>query len=64
MSVVGNDWETLKRFNLAELYQPRSKSEAPRADIKVEAIPKSVTTDEAPPTGASPTSNGTDSLVP
>ncbi|RDL32503.1 Uncharacterized protein BP5553_08959 [Venustampulla echinocandica] len=25
MSVVGGDWETLKRYNLSELYQPRPK---------------------------------------
>lgn len=23
MSVVGDDWERLKRFNLAEIYQPK-----------------------------------------
>jgi tRNA acetyltransferase TAN1 len=49
MSVVGSDWEKLKRFNLAELYQPSSKAAA----VKAEAIPQSVTTDEGPPTAIS-----------
>jgi tRNA acetyltransferase TAN1 len=44
MSVVGSDWETLKRFNLAELYQPPSKIRAPS---EAEAKPEPVTTDEA-----------------
>ena len=46
MSVVGSDWETLKRFNLAELYQPPSKIRAPS---EAEAKPVLVTTDEAAP---------------
>jgi hypothetical protein len=44
MSVVdGNEWERLKRFNLAEIYQPTLKS-----DTKAEAtaIPEEVKTDE------------------
>ena len=45
MSVVGSDWETLKRFNLAELYQPPSK-------IRAEAKPEPATTDEAAPIAA------------
>ncbi|KAL8794026.1 MAG: hypothetical protein Q9195_003432 [Heterodermia aff. obscurata] len=31
MSVVGSDFEKLKRFNLAELYDPTPKAEKPRA---------------------------------
>lgn len=27
MSVVGPDWDKLKRFNLAEIYQPSQKGE-------------------------------------
>ena len=41
MSVVGSDWERLKRFNLAELH-PKA------AALGAEAIPQCVTTDEAP----------------
>jgi len=46
ISVVGSDWEALKRFNLAELYQsqPPSKVTAASQD---EAKPQSVTADEA-----------------
>jgi tRNA acetyltransferase TAN1 len=53
MSVVGGDWEELKRFNLAELYQPTK----PPPMNKAEANPKGVTTNEAPPAAI------TDSLV-
>ena len=45
MSVVGGDWEELKRFNLAELYQT---TKPPPVD-KAESSPKGVTTNEAPP---------------
>jgi tRNA acetyltransferase TAN1 len=48
MSVVGSDFEKLKRFNLAELYPS-----VPKPDLGVEfkaetaaAMPESVTTDE------------------
>jgi hypothetical protein len=58
MSVVGSDWEELKRFNLAELYQ-RTK---PLLVNKAEASPVKVTTDEAPADTA-PLSATTDSLV-
>lgn len=46
MSVVGSDWEALKRFNLAELYQ---KEKVPKATTATgsEAKPTSVTKDEA-----------------
>ncbi len=48
MSVVGNEWETLKRFNLAELYQPTPKGGAEvKVKAEAEAIPKSVTKDDA-----------------
>ena len=30
MSVVGSDFETLKRFNLAEIYDPTPKPEPPK----------------------------------
>jgi tRNA acetyltransferase TAN1 len=42
MSVVGSDWESLKRFNLAELYlnPPRVAATA------IGAIPQSVTANE------------------
>lgn len=50
MSVVGSDWEKLKRFNLAELYPSASRTQ-PGAGFKAEAeavlaMPESVTTDE------------------
>jgi tRNA acetyltransferase TAN1 len=48
MSVVGSDWEKLKRFNLAALYPSYSKSQQGAA-FKAEAVPampESVTTDE------------------
>ncbi len=56
MSVVGSDWEKLKRFNLAELYQPSSKGAA----AKAEAMPQSVMTDEAPPNTTSTGPSSTD----
>ncbi|KAH9210106.1 hypothetical protein DL95DRAFT_371394 [Leptodontidium sp. 2 PMI_412] len=46
MSVVGSDWEALKRFNLAELYQKDKASKATTA-TKSETKPRSVTKDEA-----------------
>lgn len=52
MSVVGGDWEKLKRFNLAELYasgSPSASRTQPGAAFKAEAVPampESVTTDE------------------
>ena len=48
MSVVGSDWEALKRFNLAELYQSRSPSKVTDSS-KGEAKPQSVIADEAAP---------------
>jgi hypothetical protein len=42
MSVVGDDWDALKRFNLAELSKP-----TPRVTLKADAKPERVTTDEA-----------------
>ena len=48
MSVVGSDWEKLKRFNIAELYPPVSKPKTGAA-FKAEAVPtmpEAVTTDE------------------
>jgi tRNA acetyltransferase TAN1 len=50
MSVVGNDWEALKRFNLAELYPSQLLSKV-TATSKDETKPQSVTADEA---GAAP----------
>ena len=45
MSVVGNDYDELKRFNLAELYsQSLSK---PKAALFQSTKPESVTTDDA-----------------
>ncbi|KAH7369887.1 hypothetical protein BKA65DRAFT_7169 [Rhexocercosporidium sp. MPI-PUGE-AT-0058] len=46
MSVVGSDWEALKRFNLAELYEKEKASKA-KATTKSETKPRSVTNDEA-----------------
>lgn len=57
MSVVGGDWESLKRFNLAELCHV---TKPPAAD-EAEATPNAVTTDEAPPADALPAT--TDSLA-
>jgi len=51
MSVVDGDWETLKRFNLAELNKLAPKSEA---SPKAEALPERVTKNEAL-TDATPT---------
>lgn len=48
MSVVGSDFEKLKRFNLAELYPPGPKPD-PGVGFKAEtaaAMPESVTADE------------------
>lgn len=47
MSVVGDDWEKLKRYNLYELQSP-STSPKPGAlqDVKPKATPESVITDE------------------
>jgi tRNA acetyltransferase TAN1 len=48
MSVVGSDWEKLKRYNLAGLYPSASRT-SPGAAFKAEAVPampESVTTDE------------------
>ncbi|KAA8566337.1 hypothetical protein MFRU_019g00310 [Monilinia fructicola] len=47
MSVVGNDWEKLKRYNLYELQSPstKPKSGGP-ADAELKATPESVNTDE------------------
>lgn len=48
MSVVGSDFEKLKRFNLAELYPSAPKPE-PGVEFKAEtaaSMPESVTTDE------------------
>lgn len=59
MSVVGNDWEQLKRFNLAELYQ-RTK---PPPVNKAEASPELVKTDEAWQAEGVPPSTSTDRLV-
>jgi len=42
MSVAGDDWEALKRFNLAELSKP-----TPNVTLKADAKPERVTTDEA-----------------
>ena len=50
MSVIKGDWEELKRFNLAELYQSTKSARADKADSK----PKGVTTDEAPAADAPP----------
>jgi hypothetical protein len=56
MSVVGSDWEALKRFNLAEIHQPTIHEHIAK-DIKLMAAlvakadsgtnPKGVTTNEA-----------------
>lgn len=43
MSVVGSDFEKLKRFNLAEIYDPTPKPEGPKqsAMIRTAAAAKS-----------------------
>ncbi len=47
MSVVGNDFEKLKRFNLAELYSAHNKDRSNGTDaLKTDAKPQSVKTDE------------------
>ncbi len=51
MSVVGSDWEGLKRFNLAELYNTHKKPTAKVDTSNGEAKPEVVKTGElaAPP---------------
>jgi len=44
MSVVGGDWENLKRFNLAEIYQPKN-SAVVKPDIVVEDVANGAATD-------------------
>lgn len=47
MSVVGDDWEKLKRYNLYELQSPStSLKSGGLADTKPKATPESVITDE------------------
>jgi hypothetical protein len=47
MSVVGSDWDLLKRFNLAELYSLQNQAQSnAKADLKVDTKPESVKTDE------------------
>jgi tRNA acetyltransferase TAN1 len=46
MSIVGSDWEALKRFNLAELYQNQHPTKV-TATLNGNAKPQSVTADEA-----------------
>lgn len=67
MSVVGSDWEDLKRYNLAELYGPsaepgKGKGEGTGTPLKAEAKPQRVTTDEAPAVRVSRISSQPDSL--
>ncbi len=45
MSVVGSDWEALKRFNLAELYTSQTPSKVTATSNG--SKPQSVTADEA-----------------
>lgn len=45
MSVVGGDWENLKRFNLAEIYQPKNAAAAKSEQITSGA---GAPTEEAP----------------
>ncbi|KAF7876584.1 hypothetical protein EAF04_001672 [Stromatinia cepivora] len=48
MSVVGDDWEKLKRYNLYELQSPSTNSKSGGlAEAKPKPTPESVTTDEA-----------------
>ena len=47
MSVVGSDWEALKRFNLAELYHKDKASKVTVLAKPEEARPQSATKDEA-----------------
>jgi hypothetical protein len=58
MSVVGSDWEKLKRFNLAELYQHQRPIPTNKADAKS----KMATRDETRQAEA-PLATSTDSLV-
>lgn len=57
MSVVGSDWESLKRFNLAELYTTPPKD---AAAVEAEASPQSVAKDER----AAVTLSGTEDEAP
>lgn len=49
MSVVGDDWETLKRYNLAELYGGYKQAiQAKDGLLPKEPIPERASTNEAP----------------
>jgi len=49
MSVVGDDWETLKRYNLAELYGGYKQAIlAKGGSLPKESIPEGASTNEAP----------------
>ena len=62
MSVVDGDWETLKRFNLAELYKPVPKAKVPQ--LKTKATPESVMRNEnRPHDSAIADSSGTGELM-
>lgn len=61
MSVVGAEWEALKRFNLAELYQPAPKHVEKQAAVKAVPKPEVAKTDETRLVGDT---QGTDSAVP
>lgn len=49
MSVVDADWENLKRYNLAEIYQQQTSKPLADHNAKTEAkaIPRRVSKDEA-----------------
>ena len=48
MSVVGDDYETLKRFNLAEIYEPTPKPDAAKngEDSQIKPAPTSTAAQE------------------
>lgn len=46
MSVVGSDWEALKRFNLSELYSHKPPTAKTKDASDAEAKPQSATTGE------------------
>lgn len=60
--MVGEEWETLKRFNLAELYRPAQKP-AEETSVKATPNPEEVKTDDAQPAEDTQT-QGTGVVVP
>lgn len=55
MSVVEKDWESLKRFNLAEIHQPKAK---PASEVEADVETKEETDVKGASTTIPPTPEG------